>query len=137
MLPSTWVRLPELPVTASGKLDRARLPEPQAADRAALVAGDEPRTPLEERLCELWQDVLHLARVGRDDNFFGIGGNSLQSLQMLNRVRASLGVAVSVRELFDDPTVAGVAEAVERHLADAIAAMSDEQAASLLKELGG
>lgn len=135
MHPAAYVALDALPFTPSGKLDRLRLPLPSPRDRGARGGGGEPRTPLEKRLCELWQDVLDVDFVGRDDNFFSIGGNSLLSLKMLNRLKASLGASVSVRVFFQEPTVAAVAPLVERALVEAIGALSAEDTAARLEEL--
>ncbi|MEU7114584.1 non-ribosomal peptide synthetase [Streptomyces sp. NPDC046182] len=135
MLPAVYVRLDALPHTPSGKLDRLRLPAPTEEDLRARAGGEAPLTPLEEQVAELWREVLGVDGIGRTDVFFAVGGNSLKSLQLLNRVNATFGVQVSVRDFFAQPTVAGVAEAVETALIELVAGLSDEEAATLLARL--
>ncbi|MET9960468.1 non-ribosomal peptide synthetase [Streptomyces sp. NPDC006326] len=135
MLPAVYVPVETLPYTPSGKLDRLRLPAPTAADRAARSAGEAPGTALEEQVALLWQGVLGVDRITRTDNFFSIGGNSLKSLQLLNRVNTTFQVQVSVRDFFGNPTVEGVAAAVEKALTELVAGMTDEEAATLLSRL--
>ncbi|GAA0229475.1 hypothetical protein GCM10009527_027460 [Actinomadura nitritigenes] len=113
MIPTDFVALAALPLTANGKLDRAALPEP-AADRPALAADFvAPRTPTEEILAGIWAEVLGLERVGVDDDFFDLGGHSLLATQVVARVRSLLGVEVSLADVFDHPTLGELAEAVD------------------------
>ncbi len=112
MIPSAFVVLDSLPLTPNGKVDRRRLPAPevQAGDGEAYAA---PRTPVEDVTAEIWAQVLKVPRVGLHDNFFDLGGHSLLGTQVVSRMRDSLGVEVSLRSLFEAPTVAGLAEVVE------------------------
>ncbi|MER7466102.1 non-ribosomal peptide synthetase [Streptomyces sp. NPDC097981] len=135
MLPAVYVPVEELPYTPSGKLDRLRLPAPTLADRQARSGGDAPRAGLEEEVALLWQAVLGVGKTGRTDNFFSVGGNSLKSLQLLNRINAAFHVQVSVRDFFGLPTVEGLAAAVEKALTELVAGMTDEEAATLLSRL--
>jgi amino acid adenylation domain-containing protein len=107
MLPAAVVALDALPLTPNGKLDRAALPAPaDAHPGAAFVA---PRTPAEAQLAAIWSAVLGRERVGVHDNFFALGGHSLLAAQMIARARRALNADLTLRALFEAPTVAGLA----------------------------
>ncbi|MEV4112473.1 condensation domain-containing protein [Nonomuraea sp. NPDC049695] len=110
MVPSAFVVLPGLPLTPSGKLDRSRLPAPAHEQGGSGAARDEA----EKALCELFAEVLKVPRVGVDDDFFALGGDSLTVARLLSRIHAELGAEVGVRTLFETPTVAAIAEHVRR-----------------------
>ncbi|HYG64198.1 MAG TPA: amino acid adenylation domain-containing protein [Thermoanaerobaculia bacterium] len=113
MVPSTFTFLDAMPVTANGKLDRKALPEPGAASEPS-EAGEGPRTPLEERLCAIFSELLKIQRVHLRDSFFELGGHSLLATLLLARVRTELGVHLSLGQVFREPTVAGLAALVLR-----------------------
>jgi amino acid adenylation domain-containing protein len=123
MVPAAWVLLDRLPLTANGKLDRAALPAPSGkVDRVALPAPAErreggayvaPRSPVEQVLAGIWEEVLGLQRVGMEDDFFALGGHSLIAGQVTSRVLQAFSVELSLRVLFERPTVAAMAAEVE------------------------
>ncbi len=110
MLPAHYVLLPQLPLNPNGKLDRSRLPAPVAGPASANVSA--PRTPLEQLLTTVWQDVLDQPTIGIHDNFFMLGGHSLRATQVVARLRDRLNYDVPVRWLFEHPTVAALAAAL-------------------------
>jgi acyl carrier protein len=124
MLPSAYVFVDDLPLTPSGKLDRWRLPAPSQADFAARATYEEPQSDLESQLASLWQQVLRLEKIGRSDNFFSLGGNSLKSVQVLVRLKDTYGVNVQVRDFFNAPTIAGLAALVEQALVAYVTSLS-------------
>ena len=107
MVPSAFVVLDHLPITPNGKVDREALPTPRTApadDRARTA----PRGDVEQRLAQIWCDVLGLAAVGADDNFFDLGGDSIRSIQIVTRARQA-GLELTTRQIFSTPTLAGLA----------------------------
>ncbi|MET0264840.1 MAG: amino acid adenylation domain-containing protein [Duganella sp.] len=112
MLPGAFVVLAELPLSPNGKLDRKALPAP---DRAALAVSDYavPQGATEAAIAAIWQQLLGVPQVGRNDRFFALGGHSLLAVQALSRLRQAFGVELALRELFADPALAALAQLVE------------------------
>ncbi|XVQ08590.1 amino acid adenylation domain-containing protein [Spirillospora sp. CA-255316] len=109
MVPAAVVVLDALPLNPNGKLDRAALPAPDFAASAASAGSRGPRDAREEALCAIFAEVLGVERVGVDDGFFALGGDSLKATRAVSRARTALGADLPVRALFENPTVAALA----------------------------
>jgi len=112
MLPDDLVVLPELPLSANGKVDRKALPALIAAS-AAQARGQPPHGPLETELARQWTELLAVVEVGRSDSFFELGGDSLLATRLLEDVRLRFGVEVTLRQLFTGPAIADLAAVIE------------------------
>ncbi|WP_448321321.1 amino acid adenylation domain-containing protein, partial [Streptomyces sp. CO7] len=121
MLPAAFVTVPELPLTANGKVDRRRLPAPDWS--APGDAYREPREGAERILAGIWADLLGVERVGADDNFFMLGGDSILGIQVVSRARTA-GLTLTPRDLFRYPTVAALAAATAAQGATTVAGTS-------------
>ncbi len=116
MVPGSFVFLDKLPRTSRGKLDIAALPVPDfglARSKRPFVA---PRNEVEESLAQIWKQVLRIDSVGIDDDFLYIGGDSLSATQVVIRVNHAFGVSLSVRAIFDAPTIASLAALLPEHI---------------------
>jgi amino acid adenylation domain-containing protein/FkbM family methyltransferase len=111
MVPVAILDVPELPRLPSGKVDRNALPKPGRGGRPA-VAFVAPRTAIEQALAGIWETLLGIERVGAHDNFFDLGGHSLQGMRLAAHVRDALGVELRVRSIFEHPTLADLAQLV-------------------------
>ncbi|CAM2828326.1 non-ribosomal peptide synthetase [Prescottella defluvii] len=114
MVPAAVVVLAELPISGSGKLDRKALPEPEFEVREFRA----PQTPVEEIVAGVFAELLDVARIGRDDDFFELGGNSLVATRVVARIGESLDTQVPVRELFEASTVQALAARIEQSVGD-------------------
>ena len=112
-IPWRIVLLDALPLTSSGKVDRNALPEPGRDRPASTVAFVPPRSPMEVAVAALWREVLGLDEIGVHDNFFDLGGQSLQAMQIMSRLGESTGVELPLTQLFEAPTVAELAARIE------------------------
>jgi acyl carrier protein len=134
MIPPSFVVLPALPLNSSGKIDRARLPVP---DREKSLPESEyvaPRSMVEQKLAELIGSLLHLERVGANDNFFFLGGHSLLGTQLLTRISRTFGVDLTLLSLFDHPTVAEMSSEIEKLILQKIAADSADGEVPVMSE---
>jgi amino acid adenylation domain-containing protein len=148
MVPSSFVVLESLPLMANGKVDRNALPVPEQARPELAQVYVAPRTAVEEVLCGVFSEVLQVEPVGVRDSFFELGGHSLLATQVASRVRVTFQVELSLRRLFEAPTVERLAEAIlndrdERERVEQTAelllklsGLSDEDAAKLYLETG-
>ncbi len=132
MVPSLFVKLKSLPLTANGKVDRAALPEPSADNILRDEAFLPPRTPIERRLATLVCSLLNLNQVSVNDNFFLLGGHSLLGTQLIVKIRGAFGVDLALRTLFDTPTVAELSNEIERVIFARVESMSEKEAKRLL-----
>ncbi|WP_122562428.1 non-ribosomal peptide synthetase, partial [Pseudomonas viridiflava] len=112
MVPAAYVALDALPLTQNGKVDRKALPVP-SLDALATATYQAPDTPIEQRLAELWAEVLEVERVGRHDSFFELGGHSLLAIRLVSLMQKS-GLSLSLAELFQHPSIAALAGLLEQ-----------------------
>ena len=133
MIPSAFVGLEALPLTPNGKVDRAALPVPDANNTFRDEVVTAPSTPLEERLTGLVASLLGLDQIGIDDNFFMLGGHSMLGTQLIVQVVDSFGVDLSLRTLFEAPTVRQLSAEIERLIIARLETMSDEEVLRLLQ----
>ena len=113
MMPSSFVVLDSLPLSSNGKVDRRALPAPDVRSAEERNGYYAPRTPVEEIVIGIFQEVLKLGQVGRGENFFELGGHSLLATQVVSRIRRMLGVEIGLRSIFEKPTAEGLARGVE------------------------
>ncbi|MBN3526500.1 non-ribosomal peptide synthetase [Paenibacillus apiarius] len=111
MVPAYFIELPELPLTANGKVDRKSLPEPDA-EAGGRSLYEAPRNETETKLAGIWEEALGVERVGIHDNFFELGGNSIQMVQIRTRIGKELGSDVSLRDFLQNNTIARLGERI-------------------------
>src|SRR5712692_9160193 len=114
MVPSAFVVLDGLPLTPSGKLNRRALPAPEISDRKAELTGTAPRTPTEKLLTEIWSDLLGVAHIGMQENFFDLGGHPLLAVRLFAQVERRFGRRWPLATLFQAPTIAQFAAMIEK-----------------------
>jgi acyl carrier protein len=132
MIPSAFLFIESLPLTANGKVDRRALPalEPETSPQRREYAA--PETEIEKALAEICGAALGVEQLGLHDDFFELGGDSLMAIRAIFQIRAAVGVELPVRSFFDAPTVATLAEAVEGLILDQIENLSDQEVHELL-----
>ncbi len=111
MVPAIFVELPQLPLTASGKLARRALPAPDWSRADEQI--EPPATPTEQRIASIWSELLAADRVGRQDNFFTLGGHSLLATQVISRINHAFGIELPLAVFFEHPTLAALSRRVE------------------------
>ncbi|MDF5709057.1 MAG: amino acid adenylation domain-containing protein [Nostoc sp. S4] len=112
MIPSYFVFLDTLPLNPNGKIDRRALPAPDISDLGLSTNFVPPQNPTEEVLASIWAKVLHLEQIGIHNNFFELGGHSLLATQVMSRVRQAFGIEIPLQLLFENPTIANLAQAI-------------------------
>jgi len=132
-VPSVFIRLKAMPLGANGKIDRKALPEPNLGEQSGRTYLP-PRNEAEVILAGIWREVLAVERAGVEDNFFDLGRHSLTAVQVMSRIRSAFGVDIPLRRVFEAPTIAQLALAVEECLIEQIDALSEEEAQALLEE---
>ncbi|MBM0106531.1 amino acid adenylation domain-containing protein [Steroidobacter sp. S1-65] len=113
MVPSAYVFLEALPLTATGKVDRRGLPQPDGI-QVNEDTYEAPQTPVETAIAKVWMEHLEVPRIGRTDNFFSLGGNSLLAMKVVARLRAEHGLDVNLLQMFENPTVEEFARLASR-----------------------
>jgi acyl carrier protein len=146
MIPSAFVVLTTLPLMPNGKIDRRALPAPDQSRPELHAAFVAPRTWVEEKLAQIWRELLKVAKVGIHDNFFDLGGHSLLATQVIARICQLFEAELPVRSIFETPTIEGLASLVVVNQAKPVQqgnlepllceveTMSDEEAAQHLIE---
>ena len=132
MIPSAFVYLDALPLTSHGKIDRRALPAPDAERPALAQAFIEPQTPAEKSLASIWTRLLGINRIGINDNYFELGGDSLLATQLASQVRSVFEVELPLVELFRYPTLAEMSTSIEEAIIEQMEDISDEEAEQLL-----
>lgn len=133
MVPATFVRIEKVPMTPNGKVDRKALPPPERGQFDRENEYLAPRTETEEMLARIWSELLKVPRVGIHDNFFEMGGHSLLATQIMSRLREELRIEVPLRRLFECPTIAELAAALEECRAKSTA--ESDRVARMLAEI--
>jgi non-ribosomal peptide synthetase component F len=118
MVPSTFVLMEKLPLTPNGKVDRRALPSPTEVSATPDKATESPLNEVESALAEIWREVIGVDEVNRADNFFDLGGHSVLVTQMLTRVRRTLGVELTLRNVFESPSLGELAQIIDQQLTE-------------------
>jgi len=118
MIPSTWVALDQLPLARNGKVDRKALPAPDGHRPELASTYIRPRSATERAIAEVWQEVLGIESVGVDENFFDLGGHSLDAVRAHTKLRAKFGDGLSLVQLFQFPTISSLAGLIRQETSD-------------------
>jgi acyl carrier protein len=125
MIPNAFIMLDRIPISANGKADRKALPDPTSACSVSTeyVA---PGNSTERKLAQIWAETLGVEKIGIHDNFFELGGHSVLAMQIANKALAHFEVELELIKLFENPTIAAIAEMIEGKLAEQQLLMNDE-----------
>ncbi|HZO85822.1 MAG TPA: amino acid adenylation domain-containing protein, partial [Verrucomicrobiae bacterium] len=118
MVPTTFVLMDKLPLTPNGKVDRRALPSPDELSTQTPTETEAPLNEIESALADIWREVIGLDAVQRGDNFFDLGGHSVLVTQMLTRVRRAFGVELTLRNVFETPSLGELAQLIDQQLAE-------------------
>jgi amino acid adenylation domain-containing protein len=135
MVPAFFVVMPELPLGTNGKIDRAALPDVSDADVLSDDGYAPPRTPVEQRIARIVALLLQIEQVGVNDNFFLLGGNSLLGTQLITRIAETFDINLTLRTVFDNPTVRELSTQVERLVREKVQSMDERELRSRLSEI--
>jgi amino acid adenylation domain-containing protein len=137
MVPSAFVQITSLPLTPNGKVDRAALPKPTPDNILADHAFEDPQSEIEIWLANFLSSLLKVSRVSRDDNFFNLGGHSMMGAQLIAKVQQTFDVELTLRGLFDHPTVREISSEIENLIQAKLNALSDDEAQRILESSPG
>jgi surfactin family lipopeptide synthetase C len=135
MSPATFVFLQAIPLTPSGKVDRRRLPIPDVSQMEPRKPYVAPRTPIEEEMASIWEELLKQKHVGIYDNFFEQGGHSLLLTQLASRIRKVFGIEIPLRVIFDAPTIVEITKAIVERQASLHSGQRLEEMVNQLRRL--
>ena len=133
LVPTYFVTLEKLPLTANGKVDRRALPQPDPSLTNLKREFIAPRNETEELVSGVWSEVLGLSEIGIHDNFFELGGHSLRATQVLSRINAIFNIEMRLSAVFEHSTVAGLAAAIEDHLVAQLESLPEDEAHQLFR----
>jgi len=147
MIPSLFIKLDNLPLTANGKIYRKALPKPDYSRPELGTPYAHPQNQMEENLVRIWEEVLGVRPIGIDDNFFNLGGHSLAATRVVSRVIQQFQIDIPLQSLFQSPTVADMAAVITAHqgkklgesqlktILDELASLSDADAQQLVSQI--
>jgi acyl carrier protein len=116
MIPSNFIFVDELPLSPNGKVDRKRLPPPEFRTSRSGAKFAEPRNPVEEKLATIWQEVLNRDQISIHDNFFILGGHSLNATQVVSRIHDTFSIDLPLVSIFDAESLASLATMIDEEL---------------------
>ncbi|MEM7390995.1 MAG: AMP-binding protein [Verrucomicrobiota bacterium] len=131
VLPDSYIPVNTMPLTANGKIDIEKLPDPASGLQAEGTGGRAPESEAEQRIAEIWEGVLHRSPIGAEESFFDVGGHSLLAMEVMFRLRTFFDLELPLELIFTAPTVAELAEQVEDALLQEIEALDENEAVRL------
>jgi amino acid adenylation domain-containing protein len=135
MVPTFFVPLREIPLNPNGKVDRRALPDPELSTTRSESAYIAPHNETEQKLAQMWCEVLHIDKAGINDNFFDLGGHSLLATQLVSRIKTNFSAQIPLSRFFEIPTIAQLASEIQRSVNQAAQLKRNSDAATLLDDL--